>query len=280
MAIATIVCLGLAPSGHGAQFSAGVDLVEVYATVTGADGHLLPGLSAADFRVTEDGTAQSVAVFAHGDVPLAVAVAIDRSFSLSAAELALAVTATRRFVAALQPADQLMLMAFGTRTEILSDLSTDRARATATLDGLEPWGTTPLYDAVLQAIDRVHNATGRRALIVISDGLDTYSRTSATLVIEYAKNRNVLVYPVIHGGARTPELTELAAVTGGRVVEAADVADLVGALETIAAELRAQYLLGYTPTRPLPGTPAWRAIAVSVSAPGARVRARDGYMPR
>jgi Ca-activated chloride channel homolog len=89
----------------------------------------------------------------------------------------------------------------------------------------------------------------------------------------------VMVFPVALGRERPPLFAELATLTGGRSFHTRDAAKLTDTLRTIARELREQYLLGYTPSRPLvAGTNEWRSIAVSVKRPGAQVRARDGYV--
>ena len=81
------------------------------------------------------------------------------------------------------------------------------------------------------------------------------------------------------GANRPPLFAELATVSGGRSSQARDAASLTATLRAIARELRQQYLLGYTPSRPLvPGSQEWRSITVVVKRPGMQVRARDGYL--
>jgi Ca-activated chloride channel family protein len=254
-----------------------VDLVEVYATVTGPDGQLVQGLVAADFVVTEDGHAQTIAAFANADVPLAVALAIDRSFSVPAERLREVARAATGFVRALQPRDQVMVIGVGSEVEALAPLSGGREAAVDALARLDSWGTTPLYDAAGQALDLIHAAAGRRALVLVSDGVDRYSRRTAAELIDQARRRNVLVYPIAIGRTRPPVFVELAAVTGGRSAHAPDAQDLYGLFDGVAAELRAQYLLGYSPSRDPAVAPRWWSIGVRVSRPGVSVRARDGY---
>jgi hypothetical protein len=82
------------------------------------------------------------------------------------------------------------------------------------------------------------------------------------------------------GASRPPLFAELAAATGGRSFFVRDPATLITTMRQIAKELRFQYLLGYVPSRERLGPPVWHGIDVSVSRPGARVRARDGYLSR
>jgi Ca-activated chloride channel family protein len=265
-----------------AQFTSGVNLVEVYATVTDAKGDPVANLTAADFRVREDGVGQSISAFAAGEFPLSVAVAVDRSFSMGGKlnRLAVAKSAARAFVGALRPGDRVMVVAIGGETLIVAPLSTDHAAAIAAIDRLEVWGTTPLYDSALGAIDAIQPTAGRRALVLLSDGTDRYSDTKAADLVDRARNHDVLVYPVAVGSVRPPVFAELAAATGGRSFFVRDQPALMTAMAAIARELRFQYLLGYAPAREQTPRPSWHTIDVTVTRPELRIRAREGYVSR
>jgi Ca-activated chloride channel family protein len=265
-----------------AQFTSGVNLVEVYATVTDRRGEPVPGLTAADFDVAEDGANQRISAFAAGEFPLAVAIGLDHSFSMAGSgnRLAVAKSAARTFIAALRPDDQVMVVAIGGDTDVVARLSSDRAAALAAVDRLDAWGTTPLYDATLIAIDAIQSVRGRRALVLLSDGSDRYSETGAADLVDRARRRDVLIYPIALGSTRPPVFAELAAATGGRSFFARDPASLAATMATIARELRFQYLLGYAPLRGASTDGSWHAIDVTVKRPDVRVRARDGYVSR
>jgi Ca-activated chloride channel homolog len=278
-----LICLALSviATSAWAQFASGVSLVEVYATVTDTRGEPVSGLSAGDFVVEEDGVRQEVQTFAAGHVPLSLAIAIDRSFSVSPDRLAHLTVAVQRVLGELRPDDQVMLLAIGSEVETLTPLSTDHRAAYDALTGLQPWGTTPLFDATLKAIDAIQQGTGRRALLLITDGADRYSSATATEMVAYARTHDVLIYPVALRRAQPPLFAELASVTGGRSAAVADPRAVAATLSAIARELRQQYLLGYTPASRHAGRPGWRSIAVRVTGrPGLRVRARDGYLAR
>jgi hypothetical protein len=168
----------LAPAVSG-QFSSGVNVVEVYAAVTDQNGAPVSGLQRDDFTVLEDGRAQTLAAFAEGDFPLSVALAIDRSFSMGARQLPTAVSAARTFLGELRSGDQAMIVAIGSEIEVVSPLSTDRAAQQRALGDLKPWGTTGLHDAIIESIDAIQAAKGRRALVLLSDGTDRYSTATA-----------------------------------------------------------------------------------------------------
>ena len=262
-------------------FTSGVQLVEVYATVTDAKGELLTGLRQSDFEVLEDGAPQEVTTFAAGEFPLTVALGIDRSFSMAGEPLRLAKLASQAFLRELKPDDRSMVVAIGNQAEVIAPLSADRASQARAISGLDAWSTTALHDALIATLDRLEPETGRQAIVVFSDGADRYSEHKAAEVMERARRSNALIYPIALGRTRPALLSELAVLTGGRSFQLRDARELERTLATIARELRYQYLLGYTPSKKIEkGDREWRSIKVMVKAtrPGLRVRARDGYM--
>ena len=269
------------PSAAEPQFTSGVNVVEVYAAVTDAKGNPVTGLRREDFTVLEDGRSQEVSAFAEGDFPLSVALALDRSFSMGAKQLPSAIGAARTFLGELRPQDQSMIVGIGSEIEVLAPLSTERAEQQRVLATVTPWGTTGLHDAIIEAIDAVQTAKGRRALVLLSDGSDRYSKASASAALDRARRSDVMIYPVAFGRERPALFAELASLTGGRSFQPRDAAQLDTTMRTIANELRHQYLLGYTPSRPIvAGDDQWRSIAVRVTRADATVRARDGYLAK
>jgi Ca-activated chloride channel family protein len=261
------------------QFSSGVNLVEVYASVTDQQGNPVTGLTRSDFELRENGELQTIANFAAGDFPLSVALAVDRSFSVAGTKLSLAKAAAEAFLAELRPQDEAMIIAIGSQIETVAPLSTDRAAQRNAVSRIDAFGTTGLHDAIIQAIDAVQAAKGRRALVILSDGDDRYSQASAADALNRARSSDVMVFPIAIGRTRPPLFGELATLTGGRSSQATAGAALTETLRKIARELREQYLLGYTPSRPpVAGSNEWRSITVSVKRAGANVRARDGYL--
>lgn len=263
------------------RFSAGVQLVEVYATVTDARGELVTGLTQADFSVSEDGQPQEITAFAAGESPLSVALGVDRSWSMAGEPLRLAKQASQAFLRELRPGDRSMVLAISSQADVIAPMSADRESQLREVAALDPWSTTALQDAVIVALDRLETERGRQALIVFSDGVDRYSEAKPADVLERARRSNALIYPIAFGRTRPALLAELAVLTGGRSFLLRDARALQSTLTTIARELRYQYLLGYVPaTVAAPGAREWRSIAVAVRNQGAgvRVRARDGYM--
>jgi Ca-activated chloride channel homolog len=262
------------------RFSSSAQLVEVYATVTDAQGGAVTGLRQSDFEVLEEGVAQEVTTFAAGEFPLTVALGVDRSFSM-AKSLQLAKQASQAFLRELKPADRSMVVAISSEAEVIAPLSTERAAQSRAIAGLDAWGTTALHDAIVATLDRLEAEPGRQAIVVFSDGADRYSMHSAAQVMERARRSTALIYPIAFGRTRPALLAELAVLTGGRSFLLRDARELEKTLATVARELRYQYLLGYTPATPFQrGQREWRSITVTVKGarPGLRVRARDGYM--
>ena len=276
------VALTFATATPYAQFTSGVNLVEVYATVTDGRGEPVAGLTAADFAIAEDGTSQRISAFAAGEFPLSVAIGLDRSFSMAADgnRLSIAKSAARSLIGSLRENDQVMIVAIGGETAIAAPLSPDRGAALSAIERLDAWGTTPLYDATLAALDAIQPAHGRRALVLLSDGTDRYSDATAAGLLAAARAHDVLVYPVALGAARPPVFAELASATGGRSFFVREPAALIQTMTAIARELRFQYLLGYVPSRERAGAPSWHQIDVTVARRDLRVRARDGYEAR
>jgi len=284
---ALLLATGPGVRGDAAQFSSGVNVVEVYAAATDPQGKPVTGLRRGDFTVLEDGRAQAVTTFAEADFPLAVAVAVDRSFSMAPRrggdrpQFMSAPGAAQTFLSELRPQDESMIVGIGSEVEVLAPLSTDHAGQRRTLQALTPWGTTGLHDAIIQSIDAIQSAKGRRALVLLSDGSDRYSKASSSDALARARNSDVMVYPITIGQSQPPLFAELATLTGGRTFHPRDAAQLDTVMRSIASELRHQYLLGYTPSRPfIAGEPQWRTIAVRVSRADVRVRARDGYLAK
>ena len=286
-AAAILVILALTSAGTVARqaapaqqptFSTRVTQVEVYATVTGRDGRAIKGLSAEEFTVLEDGVPQKVTTFVGGDFPASVALAIDRSFSMTGTPLTVARTAGRAFVASLGPADRAMLISISGDIDVLAPLDVDKSRLLAALDALDPWGSTSLNDALIRSLDLLEGETGRRAIVVLSDGVDRYSDASDADVVNRARRSDVLIYPIALAKTRPPLFVELATITGGRSFHLRDVRQLQPTLQSIVEDLRSQYLIGYEPALPQSEDAGeWRSITVTVHRPDAKVRARSGY---
>lgn len=260
------------------RFSSAVELVEVYATVTGPAGEPVTGLRQDDFVVREGAAVQEIAVFAEGTFTLTLALGVDRSWSMAGEPLRQAKLASRQFLSLLRREDRALVMSVSAEPDVIAPLSTDRQTQLRAVEALDPWSTTALRDAIVRAIRQLDAEPGRGAVVVFSDGGDRYSVTSPGELLAAARTSRSLVYPVVIGRNPPPELlVDVAGVTGGRALHVRRPAQLAPALEAIGRELRQQYLLGYVPARQ--ASPGWHPISVSLARPvdGRRVRARAGY---
>jgi Ca-activated chloride channel family protein len=262
------------------QFSTGVQLVEVYASVTDASGTPVTDLRQSDFEVLEDGVPQVVSVFALGEFPLTLALGVDRSFSMAGEPLRQAKQAARAFLSELRPEDRVTVVSISADAEVVAPLSTDREGQARAIASLTPWSTTSLHDALLLMLDRLEAEPGRAAIVVVSDGVDRYSHASAPQLLARASSGSTLIYPILIGRQQPAVIGDLARVSGGRAFTLGSITTLQAALATVARELRRQYLLGYVPRRPAgSGGAVWRSIRVRLSnpRPGVQIRAREGY---
>jgi VWFA-related protein len=245
--------------------------------VTTAAGEAVEDLRVEDFVVSDEGRPQPIQTFARGEFPLSVVLAVDRSFSMSGPPLRLAREAARTFLGALRSDDQALVVAIGREVEPFGTLSTDRPQQLAALDALVPWGTTSLHDAVIAVVERAAAGRGRRAVIVLSDGQDRYSRATADDVRARVRSSDVLCYGITLGPTPSPLFRDLAALTGGRAFHVETPQQLPGVFTTVSRELRTQYLLGYVQPE---GASGWRRITVRVTRSDVQVRARSGYQAR
>src|SRR5258706_65529 len=133
-----------------------------------------------------------------------------------------------RFGGGPPPQDQSMIVGIGSEVEVLAPLSSDRPAQMRALSALAPWGTTGLHDALLQSIDAIQAAKGRRALLLLSDGSDRYSTATAAEALDRARGADVMIYPIAIGGARPALFAELAALTGGRSFQPGTPAEVNG----------------------------------------------------
>ena len=287
--VAAAAALGMLPAAAPsaqeepqARFSSGVQAVEVYATVTDAAGEPVTGLRAVDFQLDDDGRPQAITTFGEGAFPLTVALGVDRSLSMAGEPLRLARRAAEGFLRQLRPGDRSMVVAISAEADVVAPLDAPREAQVQAVAALDAWSTTALRDAVVKTLDRLAPEGGRQALVVFSDGTDRYSQVSADAMLQRARRGSALVYPIVLGRAPVAALSDVARLTGGRAFTLRDAQGLDGALDSIARELRHQYLLGYAPAGVAePGR--WHPIRVRVRGQetgGWRVRARDGYEAR
>ena len=260
--------------------SVDVDVVQVTAVVTDGNGRFVTGLKTADFKVFEDGREQAVSSFAAENIPLELVTAIDVSSSMTRA-LPDVKRHAANFLAQLRPADQVTVLGFNDKIFTLARRSTDQAVRARAIGRLAPWGGTALYDAIVNALGILGRQSGRRSLLVFSDGEDQSSHASVASVIQRAEASDATIYVIGQGRALKATalqqlMQRLAAGSGGRAFFTDQDTKLEAIFEDILADLRHQYVLAY----PAPDTARngeWHAIRVDIPGRGYTVRARLGY---
>jgi VWFA-related protein len=285
------------------------DLVTLNVSVVErASGRGLQGLAASDFHIYEDRVEQTVEHFEAAEAPFDLLLLLDLSGSTARVTDTIR-AAARRFGAVTRPQDRIGVIAFSGEATVVSPLTSDRARLNASLERLAPpKGDTRLHDSLGYALDfleRSADPARRRALIVMSDGLDSTlpnvtgvgSTTSSDEIrnrvqefdgVVYAVWTNTEYYEAFSPLDIQPEtydlahdrMKELAEAGGGLFYEVEKLEDLAGAYERVVADLGTVYSLSYRPTNKRRDG-AWRAIHIRLPRrPDAVARGRRGYFAK
>ncbi len=267
-----------------------VRLVNVFVNVTDDKGAPIPGLTRDDFLLSEDQHPQKIAVFERqSELPLEIVLAMDTSGSVHK-DMGVEQEAAKHFVhSLLRPVDHLDLMEFADNVREMVFFTNNAGRVDRGLNSMERGAATALYSGVFLAAQILAPRSGRKVLVIISDGGNTVKGTTYDEALEQALRGEVMVYPIIdvpiaasagRDLAGEHALITLAQQTGGKYYYA-DATSLDRTFAQLSEDLRTQYLLGYYPTN-RSGT-AFRTISVKLRAPADNanylVRHRPGYYP-
>jgi Ca-activated chloride channel family protein len=237
-----------------------VNLVNVFVTVTDAQGAPVGGLKKENFILEEDDREQKIAVFdKESAVPLSIALAIDTSLS-TRHDLPLEQTSAKHFAhAILRPVDALSVYAFSEVVyEATKGYTSDLKRIDEGIDHIRMGAATALYDAIYLASRALDHRKGRKVIVLITDGGDTISKVDYKEAVRAAEEAEALVYSIIvvpiesSAGRETGgehALIQLSEDTGGKYYYATSTAQLDEAFRKISDELRTQYLLAYYPSQ-------------------------------
>ncbi len=182
----------------GFRFKSGVELINVNATVSDASGRFVAGLTQEDFAVFEDGEPVQVTHFSADRVPVSLGIALDTSGSMTGQKIRSAEDALNRFVYDLLDAqDEMFLYRFSNVPMLLQDWTSDRQLIARALYRVSAGGGTAMYDAVSDAIPLTKRGKNpKKALLVISDGNDTTSRTDIAELKQQIRASEALVYAI------------------------------------------------------------------------------------
>ncbi len=186
------------PNASQFRFKSGVDLINVTATVSDSYGRFVSGLKQDDFVVYEDDQPVEVTHFNAERVPVSLGIALDTSGSMAGSKIQSAQEALNRFLFdLLAPDDEIFLYRFSNVPVLLQEWTSDRQQLSRALYRIAPNGGTAMYDAVAEAIPLAQRGKfQKKALLIISDGNDTTSRTDVPTVKRQIRESEVLVYAI------------------------------------------------------------------------------------
>ncbi|MBI2832808.1 MAG: VWA domain-containing protein [Acidobacteria bacterium] len=269
--------------------------MSVTAVVRDRRGRVVRNLDAKDFLVFDKGRRRPIVEFSANEAgPVSVAILFDVSGSMDVGRKLLAAReAAGHVLNSMRPGtDEAALFTFDTHLQELEPFTTKTVKLQHALQRIQPFGATSLYDAVAQTANRVaERATKRRAVIVLTDGVDTSSRFSASQVSGMASSIDVPVYlmvvvsPLDHVGTRgsvvsparsplTTGLADLARWTGGDLFVVSVPAHASISARQLMSELRHQYLIAFEAAR----EPGWHPLEIRIRERDLVVRTRSGYV--
>ena len=297
---AAALLLGPALTGQPqiARFASRTDLVVLSATAVDDHGRPVTNLKKEELRIFEDGRPQKIQHFSFGrESTLKVLFLVDASGSMTGKlKVTSSRMALRQLLLALSPEDEAALAAFDHKYWGVVAFTRDRNAIENAFSQIEPFSSTALHDALDRAAaDLATHSEGRKAVVVLTDGVDTASQRRPEDVMARSKALDVPIYTLsvvsplddpessrFAGGdpararAGIEILKRYAALSGGAAFTVSDFPALQQAASTIVGELKHQYRLGYDP----PSGPArFRRIAVATTRKGVVVKTRSGYVP-
>src|SRR2546426_8630468 len=237
-----------------------IDLVNVQFSVTDRQGRFVPGLTARDFKVEEDGRRQEIRNFApENELPLTLALLIDNSPSVRPVFDEEKLTASSFLESVLREKDLALVIGFDRSVTLVQDYTENMKLLKRAIDELDIGGGTSIYDAVyLASKEKLTDEAGRKAIILISDGEDTTSKTKFTEALLAAHQSNAVIYAISNaastgffgrsrrglpglGGGDIGTLKKFSEETGGSTFVVSNENSFKKIFDQIAQELRSQY---------------------------------------
>ena len=269
--------------------SVDVNLVVLHVTVRDRKGDFVPDLRMEDFHVWEDGRPQTIQLFKHEDMPVSLGLIVDNSQSMGR-KRGDVTAAALAFVRSSNPQDEMFIVNFNGRVTLglptAKLFSASVPELETALNGVPAYGMTALYDAIDEGLAHLKEAhCQKKVLIVISDGGDNASHHKLSQILDDAEHSDAIIYTIglfdEHDADQNPEvLRKIARATGGEVFLPDESSQIVPICERIAADIRHQYTIGYTPSNQKLDN-SYRTIRVTASRPrGGKlfVRTRAGYI--
>jgi len=281
--LTALVAASAAAQDGTALFKSSVEQVAVAALVRDSRGKLVTDLKPTDFELFDDGQRRTLTNVWSEPSPASVAILMDASGSM-ASKLPRARETAHALVAGLQPGtDEVAFYSFDTALSEVRPFSTTFAATDEAWGATKAYGATSLWDAIADTARRISDRQRRRALVVITDGVDSASAMKPSDVSAIASSLDVPVYIVVVAFApEDPErdvpmrgpMADLAAWTGGDALTVHDAPSVLAVTSQLLSELHHQYIVAFEPGR----TPGWHALVLRARKPGLFVRARSGYL--
>jgi VWFA-related protein len=260
-----------------ATFRSGIDVVQLDVSVL-RHGKPVRGLTAADFVVTDNGAPQAVDSVVVDQLPLSVQLVLDTSGSVVGSRLNHLIAAADGVVSALRPGERAGVLTFSHLLRVPAPSTTDLADVRRVLASMTGDGRTALRDAVQLSLITHREEGARPLLLVFTDGIDNGSWLSDEEVIESVRRAGIVIH-VVRVGAREQSPTRfterLVQTAGGRLWSARSEEDLERLFTSALDEMRARYLLTFSPRQPL--RPGWHELKVRLKNASGEITARPGY---
>ena len=266
-------------------FKAGTQIVPLYVTVQDIEKRLVPDLVKEDFDVLDNGVPVTLTLFQNEPEPFSVVVMLDTSGSMTLT-IDLLQEAAEQFVIRLMPADKGIVGAFNDKIQFpIADFTSSRDDLVGGIREVDYGNSTRLWDAVESSIEQLKRVSGRRVVLVFTDGDDTASKIGLGKVMDEARAAETMVYAiglqsVYFNGQRQvrsqPDkgLRKISDETGGGYFELKRTDDLGPTFTRVAQELHSQYVLGFAPAT----DGKQHKLEVRVKKPGMTARARKSYL--
>jgi Ca-activated chloride channel homolog len=262
-------------SAQQAVFRSSAERVTVAVVVRDRNGRPIRGLSEADFEVTDDGLFRQILDFRNEVSPISVGVLLDTSGSMQIGGKRERAAQVGHFLlsAMNEGTDEAALFVFDKVVRTAQPFTSEFNKVLSSFESVNPWGSTALFDAIAETAQQVLKRPGRRALIVLTDGVDTSSQLTPQEVSGMASAIDMPVYVIaVDTTATAGELTNLARWSGGMLYGVSNTADGSVMARQIVSELRHQYLIAFEPSSSL----GWHRIDVR-SRQRVTLQARSGY---
>jgi VWFA-related protein len=261
-----------------------VDVVQLHISAIDKEGRFAKGLGKDDFRVAEDGKPQTVSGFEVAEnLPLNIGLVIDSSGSMEKGMPFVRDACAELFRNLIREKDRGFVVEFRDQPKFLQQLTGDTVALQRASRDLRAGGATALYDAVVLGLYQFRTLTGRRALVVVTDGDDNRSHVEYDTLLRYARSAGAPIYfiavniPITDFKSRKV-IHEIAKESGGDVFSIGSAAKMTEVTHRIEEELRSQYIVAYrSDSSKPPGE--YRAVTVAISKPGVSARTVRGYIP-